>query len=165
MGHHKAIDLYRRMPDFFEQAFKFSIGRNPFDRLVSTYNFIRSRGTAHGWVKWYSEYDDPLMRNFDSFITSWLPKYGTESTGVLLQIQSSYLCNLKGEIMVDYVGKLENLEDIERRLSKQLNRAIEIPFVNVNENKIAKEVYFSDAMKAVVRDLYKLDFELLGYSV
>lgn len=163
MGHHPASELKRRMPKLFNDMYKFSIVRNPYKRLISTYDFIKSKGTTHGWVNWYKEYDDKSFNNFQSFVLDWLPKYGIDKTGLLLKKQSSYLFDEKDSSLVDFIGRLEDLEDVNIILSKKLNRKVSIPHINANIKSI-NDYRINEDMKKIILRFYGKDFELLQYD-
>lgn len=89
---HKRAKELISIPEFSESwddYFKFSFVRNPWDLIVS----------------WYL-YDSMGYKKFDNYIMSngWYePKYTFKGC-------FDRICNDKEEIMVDYVGKFESLE-------------------------------------------------------
>jgi len=101
----------------WNKSFKFSIVRNPWDKVVSQY----------------------FMTKLD-----WL----TDDTG---------------EIMVDFIGRFENLEDSFQTVCKEIGVKVKLPFVNKTEHK-QYQCYYDDETKEIVRNSFKIDIERFNYK-
>ena len=70
---HAGIKRYQIMfgPAEFNRYFKFTIVRNPFDRLVSAFFFMKKGGINEGDKSWanrkFAHYD-----NFEAFVKGWV---------------------------------------------------------------------------------------------
>lgn len=87
----------RRMPaDRFDRYFKFAFVRNPWNRLVSEYEFLlkRPKHGRHARVR--------KLDGFKQFIQMQIPRRDA--------YQINMLCDAKGNLSMDFVGKLENLQ-------------------------------------------------------
>jgi hypothetical protein len=77
---------------------------------------------------------------------------------------TKYLFNnhkpIYGDIQVDYIVKFENLE---KDLSKILKTKVKLPHLNEGKKDNWKSYYESQDLADIVYDLYKDDFEKLGY--
>lgn len=133
--------------ELFENYFKFSFVRNPIDRLFSSYKYL-------GYAK---------VISFDTFILQELPRlFKSKFKMYFLQTQTSFIYNEQNELMVDYVGKLENINDdfflIQRRLNLE---GIKLPHVN-------KSGYKYDNLRGLKkllinpRLIFKLNFSKKG---
>ncbi len=80
----------------FDRYFKFAFVRNPWDRLVSEYEFLLERPShgRHARVK--------KLDGFKHFIEMQIPRKDA--------YQINMLCDRQGNLLMDFVGKLENLE-------------------------------------------------------
>ena len=67
--------------------------------------------------------------------------------------------------IVDFVGRMENLESDTHELCKILNvtRSKTIPHSNKSNSKNYREIYTAE-MKDVISECYSKDIELLGYE-
>ena len=86
-GHISQID--------FEKYFKFSVVRNPWDRLVSEYRF-RKIGPPSGFKAW-------LLDDFPQ--PGWTDEYRHVTP------QSDFLFDGSGECVVDFIGRFEQFKD------------------------------------------------------
>ena len=79
----------------FRRYFKFAFVRNPWERLVSEYEFILGRPEhgRHSRVK--------RLGHFNAFISMQIQRRDA--------YQLNMLCDRDGRMLMDFVGKLENL--------------------------------------------------------
>src|SRR5437868_3464466 len=73
LGSHTTLARYRSLlpPRVFENCFKFTFVRNPWDRLVSAFLFLKKGGKGNEkWArKHLSAYDD-----FEAFVRQWVTR-------------------------------------------------------------------------------------------
>ena len=144
-----------------EDYFSFSFVRNPFDRLYSAYKFLNAGGMNHldkiAFQTHLSEFED-----FEDLILNGLNKK------LIYQIthfipQHEYLCDKSGSILVDFIGRFENLDKDILLLSKKLNKNIELNHHNYNDKSDYKEVY-TDEMIYKVNQIYQKDIDIFKYT-
>lgn len=69
------------------------------------------------------------------------------------------------EIIVDYIGKIEDIQKVTRTLIEKLNlSSLSIPHVNRSKRSADFMSYYDDELKEMVYEYYKRDFDLLGYD-
>jgi len=104
----------------FDQFFKFSFVRNPWSRLVSEYryrNYLRHK-------------------SFKDFVMNKLPEPGMDDKYRHVMPQFDMLCDENGTLLVDFVGKFENLQSDFSTLCKQWGFAdTRIPHTNSSDKR------------------------------
>ncbi|OQX77353.1 MAG: hypothetical protein B6D61_07325 [Bacteroidetes bacterium 4484_249] len=140
----------------WEKVFKFSIVRNPWDKVVSHY-FHRVKTNQTGlrenpvdfkdWVK--LAYDQQNPKYYDD------PKY--------FMPQLDWLTDDKGNIMVDFIGRFENLENDFQHICKQIGVTADLPFVNKSEHR-EYQYYYDDETREIVKKWFEKDIEVFKYK-
>lgn len=78
-------------------------------------------------------------------------------------LQSSYVCDADGEVIVDFIGRFENLSDDFNSLTRRLGCELTLPHLNRTHHLPPSEA-FEPAAEARIRELWAVDFETLGYD-
>ncbi len=162
-GGHRTIRYYQMVykQKEFDSFFKFSFVRNPWARLYSAYNFLKKGGMDEYDRKWASE-NLAQYKDFNDFVCGWLSEENIFKKYHFFP-QSYFLCDFKGKILVDFVGRFESInKDFEYICNKIDKNATLLP-INVSEHKDYRVVYNDDSRKVVAR-LYAEDIEYFGYS-
>lgn len=160
----------------FNQYFKFAVVRNPWARVVSFYKF---RGFSS-------------LVSFQDFVVQYLPYY-FEKQFWFFRPQADFIYDNSDKLVVDVVGKLENLNEdfieITQRINinftelpnnnhslekgvfskKSFNLLIKHPsiiwYLNTNSKKNTdyKNIY-TQLSRNLVEKLYERDIDLLKYT-
>lgn len=143
----------------FNRMFKFTFVRHPLDRLVSAFQFLKAGGMTPADTDWAAKnlagYD-----SLDAFICEGLVQPHVQDW-VHFKQQVFYLRDPRsGSIGVDYMGRFETIGDDFAHIARMLNVEAKLKHVN----KTAREkVTVSPQAQRVIEDVYKDDFEILGY--
>lgn len=147
----------------FEKYFKFSFVRNPMDRLVSAFMFMKSGGAHEQDKRWSEEYlsDYP---DFESFVMN-----GLKDDEILeyphFRPQTSFLKGQNGKIQIDFIGHLETIQRDFNQVTSRLGIKRELVHINKTKSKRNDyDTYYTDKMNDIVGDVYKTDFSILGYD-
>ena len=162
---HTSLKRYQIMfaPGEFKNYFKFTIVRNPYDRLVSAYFFMKKGGVNEKDKKWAEKNLSPYA-DFDAFVKGWVNKKNIRS-GLHFRPQCGFICLEKNRPGMDFIGYYENLESdfsfICRKL--QMNSTLHEANRNLSREKNYRE-YYTDETRKIVADVYAGDIQVLGYS-
>jgi hypothetical protein len=152
---HASAKLYKtRFPDKFDDYFKFSFVRNPWDWLVSRYH----------WSKDHQRLIDYSFREFlDRLETGRELSAAARWMEAALAPQLNRL-TIDDRIAVDFVGRFERLHDDFHHLclTLQLNSPPALPHVFKTDHAFYAD-YYDDQTAALVERLYAVDIGAFGY--
>lgn len=156
--------------EMFNEYFKFSFVRNPWSRMVSFYK--------------YSGYD--AMCDFKKFIMVEFEKNLFNKQHWFFKPQSEFIYDSGDNLLVDFVGRFENLQQDFDFASKEMNLpSTQLPHVNKSKDTTGKpkgmakfchlqknrfqhylryQDYYDDETKDFVRELYERDIRLFKYA-
>lgn len=163
--------------DVFKTYFKFAFVRNPYDRIYSFYKYL-------GYAR---------LVSFEQFVLRGLPRvFRDPDLHSFVKPMSEYVCDASGNMLVDFIGKLETIEDdfgtIARKLNlddvrlQNLNNSKEMNYKthlvrswrilkkhpaivgHASFRKAGKAKKYPERMKAAVWQYYEADFTRFGYE-
>ncbi|MGD9265212.1 MAG: sulfotransferase family 2 domain-containing protein [Lysobacterales bacterium] len=150
-AHDSILAAKRRMPaENFNNYFKFAFVRNPWERLVSEYEFIL-RNPRHGRYQRVKQ-----LGGFADFIRMQVPRKDA--------YQLNMLCDQRGNMLMDFVGKLETLDEDWRTVCSHIGIAHQtLPRENVSDRKPYQDYYDDASIKLVARH-WAREIELFSYT-
>jgi chondroitin 4-sulfotransferase 11 len=154
------FEYERANPRKFQRFFKFAFVRNPWDRVVSTYTFLRRGGMNELDRNWsaqnLSQYPD-----FASFVRGWLNEENVWSW-VHFVPQAHFILNEQGTVMVDYVGRFERIDEDFAYVAHRLGRDMRLGKTNQSGHRHFSSYYDEDT-REIVRRVYARDIEAFNY--
>ncbi len=147
--------------DKWDEMFTFSIVRNPYDRIISTFKFLNK------WEGTPEKYKEDLrkFKNINEYILSdiWEESDGPD---YIFKPQTFWLTDEedRSKVIVDYVGKLETIDsDLAKIMSKIEDIKIdffESPQLNKTEGKFELSINSIEKINRV----YDRDFGFWDYE-
>jgi hypothetical protein len=154
--HAKAIAAKEMLPqEFFDSLFKFCFVRNPWDLQVSSFHHLkRERPHLVGdrefgdFLRYKFAADRPYQYHLD----------------ISAERQSDYVVDLEGRVIVDFVGRYENLADdydyVQRRIGLMPRP---LPRLRAASDREDYRRYYTDETAELVMRHYGMDIERFGY--
>jgi len=138
----------------WEDRFKFSFVRNPWERVASWYVYFKSLSILPlKPFKYYVLSDNFFMEN----------KHSPEFVYIDPFTQKHYLATPSGEILVDFIGRFENIEEDFIRLCESLDfTPPTLPKLNSVGGDYRK--MYTDEMVERVAQRCKWDIDTFGYK-
>lgn len=156
--HAKAIAAREMLPgEFYDALFKFTVVRNPWDLQVSSFHHLKREHPER--VAGLARFEDFLAAKFDP----------ERPYDYLLDIsqerQSDYLVDLRGQLIVDFVARYENLHDDFTEICRRIGiPRPELPHHRKAESRKRYQDYYTDASAGLVAHHYAADIERFGYE-
>jgi hypothetical protein len=155
------FEYQRANPAKFRKYFKFAFVRNPWDRLVSTYFFLRAGG-LNAMDRAWAQNAIASFDTFDDFVASWLTAENVASWVHFLP-QAHFVLNADGRVMVDFLGRFERLNDDFNAVARRLERHVELPSTNRGEH-VPYADYYTPKTREIVARVYARDISAFGYG-
>ena len=152
-----AAGVIRR--DYYQRALKFAFVRNPFDRMVSLFFYLRRIQCPAL----------PTEVDFETFCRHVAkgdhPPVGLYNYSGLNQCNpmSAWLYDRDGRLLVDELGRYENLPEDFARIANQLGLPDTLPHENRGSHGPYREYYTRESRLLVTR-LYQEDLDRFGYQ-
>jgi len=148
-------------PERYDEYFKFTFVRNPWDRVVSTYEYWKQ-----GLDQTDGYYQKILLDKygtFEKFVLEFLDK-DTICLHFMLRPQYLYLYDYREKLLVDFVGRFENINDDSNKIFKKLGINNTLKKINSSKRSNYQNYYINQEMIDKVAFLYKKDIELFDYK-
>lgn len=138
----------------YQEYFKFTFTRNPFERAVSEY-FYRCR--IH---KEYKSY----FPTFSDFILQKLQNTQRQQSIKQHLLPNYHFIYMNNICEMDFIGRFENLENDYEKLCELLNKSkSKLKVRNSTEHK-HYSYYYTTEVKEILTEKYDLDIKHLNYS-
>ena len=148
----------------FESYFKFTIVRNPWDRLFSAYHFLK-QGGLHEMDQECAERHIELYQSFEAFVLDWVNIENVERVLHFVP-QYRFLCKPGSkEPLVNFVGYYENLTEDFHYIAQHLGKNLSLREDNrtKGKKKSYKDAYTQEMIK-IVEEVYLEDIQIFGYD-
>lgn len=139
-------------PDEIEDLFVFTMVRNPWDRMVSYYHWLRAQSFEHPVV------DLAKRLTFEGFVVDPLVAQSFASTPA-----ASYITDAQGVERKCLYIRLEHLAQDIAPLEAHLGFALDVPHVNRSERTNNYRDAYSDEARARVAEYCAVDIARFGY--
>jgi len=157
---HATADQYKQLycPNY-DQYFSFTFVRNPWDRAVSDYLWIKKELKIEDSFKSYLL----LTGDFDTPRLSY-PNLNRSGRGDHIIPQTDFILNSNDKQQVNFVGRFENIQQDFKNVCNKIgitHRAL--PHHNKTKRKHYTE-YYDDETRQIVAEKYARDIEHFGYK-
>jgi hypothetical protein len=148
--------------NIFNDYFKFTIIRNPFDWLLSTYFYIINTSHNLNSIVKKMNFNEFLVYYVNEMMLNLNKPIGSNKVVNLFE----YITDENSNVILDYVGKYENIDSEAKIICEKIG----IPFhklplknVNINKDKDYRKYYNSESIE-FVQTYFKKDLEYFNYK-
>lgn len=149
--HITAQELVGRMGrEAFKEYLSFAIVRNPWDWQVSLYTYMMKSPdhSQHETIR--------KLGSFENYIR-WRCKPGN------FPLQRDCVCSSDGELLVDYLGRYESLDENFCNICNRIGIHASLPRLNVSNTRPYRQFYDGET-RELVREFCGPDCALFGYE-
>ena len=160
--HSDINDIKNGFPQAYKNYRKFAVVRNPYDRMVSWYFYLREN------AKLQRDFDFDLIFScdFDEWLKNptkyWLPM-GRLKTSRKTNKEYSFSFLECQHVWLDDTVKVLKYENLNEELNSFFGEEINLPIMNKTNHKHYLEYYDKESLD-VVYNKYKEDFEKYNYK-
>tara|TARA_B100001109_G_C18753171_1_gene422392 strand:+ start:83 stop:640 length:558 start_codon:yes stop_codon:yes gene_type:complete len=131
--------------DVWNEFYKFSVVRNPYERMVSYYHFHKSEQYKYPATAQKMGFGEWLERGLDNRLCITQTNYLNED--------------------IDYIIRYENLQDDFNIVCDNINiERYVLPNYNTSQHDNYTQ-YYNSKEKEIVKDIFSEDFENFGYAI
>jgi chondroitin 4-sulfotransferase 11 len=145
----------------FSRYFKFAFVRNPWDRVLSAYTFLKRGGMDPADAVWADRHLQQFD-TFEQFVLEWLSEERIWSW-VHFVPQYHWIYDTSLQCKMDFVGRMENIDADFRVVASRLGCN-----ANLKEKNRSRfdnyRTHYTDEMRLRVTELYARDIQLFGYN-
>lgn len=162
---HELRDLYGAQ--HWNTYFKFSVVRNPWDRLVSWWSMIDARRAD--WERGvplnaFQSYVLARAKNFEEFLVHCRDEVRDSDGGKSIwRNQIDYLADGNGALMVDSVCRFERLAEDFHEVMQRTGITGALPVTNTSRHGDYRD-YYTAGTRALVAERYARDIAFFGYG-
>jgi hypothetical protein len=185
LHHVTAERLKRTLPtEDWRLFFKFTFVRNPWDLMVSFYHFHKRRAVPPRFrellsEKWsfkniprqlfryvklkvqyhnFSKERPHIVKRFEmiSSFEEWV------RAGIYARPCSAFITDCGGSLMMDFVGRFENLERDFQQVSERIGIKMALPHIMKSDRGDYRR-YYSPETQALVREHFRTDIDRFDY--
>lgn len=164
LGHYTAEEYRHCFPSLYNSAFVFSFVRNPWSRALSAYRFAKQGKTESMAIDKPFQYEIPEFESFRDFVLGWLPNQDLKNSDFVFRRQSDFLIDNDNNLIVDFVGKVENIYEDLKIVQDELGSSLSLPRLNTTGGQDYSKHYLDQKMINVVGDIYAEDVKRFQYS-
>ena len=151
--HARAMDVRKELgEDLYTDYYKFAFVRNPWDWHVSMFHFLKQMN--YKLVVGLSSFEEYL---------AWVVKSKRPFPKGAPKFQKEILTDQQGLLLVDFVGRYENIVHDFSQVCRRLNIRADLPCLNTSRHRDYR-TYYTDRTRELVAEYYHGDIELFGYT-
>ena len=163
-GHAPAIYYHAELPEVMAQGYSFGFCRNPYDRLVSAFHFLKHSPRTTNDVDW-ADANLHDLDDFAAFMRALANPWRRSRILTRLHFfpQHWFLCDRAGRPLVKRVGRFENFAEELKVISDEIGIDVTQSRKVNTSKRDAWMKYFGPREARTAHAIYRRDFEIFGY--
>lgn len=166
--HFPCVKKYK-IKDDYGDYFKFTFVRNPWSRVVSCYNDKINYDSGHVYERYENSFIKYLKQmkvfskdmTFERFVEV-LCDIPDEHAQAHFRSQHRFITDESGNILVDFIGRFEQLDSDFQFISEKIGVRIELPHIRPGKPR-SYTYYYTERTARMIERRYERDVEMFGY--
>ncbi|WP_372742584.1 sulfotransferase family 2 domain-containing protein [Neptunomonas sp.] len=150
LKHATAPQLKEHLENQWEEFYKFAFIRDPFDRTISAYHWVRTKSREFSRIT-FNQYVDIIQQYYDDT---------NHPLSVMIKPQCSFFTDKNRNIMVDDLYSYEQLDIAIKNIGTRLGLELIPKSHKVTTDRKATDMYYTSATRSIITDRYAQDFEV-----
>jgi hypothetical protein len=141
----------------WNEAYKFTFVRNPWDRIVSLYEYRRRKDKtkiASNNIPFTEWINLTLGPNTDPYYCNNVKSF---------QPQVDWLKDDEDTIAIDFIGKFESIREDFEQIRQAIGTRAELPHLNATKRSNYRD-YYTDETRQIVANWYHEDIKTFDYT-
>jgi chondroitin 4-sulfotransferase 11 len=161
---HQPLSWYENLDnDKYKSYFKFCFVRNPWDRLVSAYFYLKEKQSSRRSSIAARDLTNHFQ-SFDDFVIHWINDENIYKEKVFFP-QHYFMKNQMGILSMDFVGRVENINSDIETIMNAIGMSNQSKLSNINKSKRdSYKNYYSIKSRKIVETIYSEDIKLFDYK-
>jgi len=160
-GHILSTSMEELETEKFNEYFKFSFVRNPWDRVVSAFYYLNTSELNPNILSFRIKYIDKYNMNFKKFVKDFMNE---ESIKLSQHLLPQHLFVFKENTPnIDFIGKFENIQEDFNKICDIIG--IDKTYLS-NDNKSDHDSYkdyYDEETKSIIAKIYEKDINYFNY--
>lgn len=162
-SHAPASAWARSDPDFFASAYKFAVARNPWDRAVSAFHYLK-HSTEYRQDRRWAERRLAGVDDFAGFLAALRrPWFRNQALAWRHFAPQSSFVEIGGRLAVDRLIRFERLDEEIAEVAARIGAVYRPRRLNGSERGDYRR-YYDDDGAALIAEIYAADLRLTGAS-
>lgn len=156
--HSTASTIKKHLPKEYnwKDYYKFGFVRNPFDACISSYFYWKKRIEQNDMIRSKAKYRAKKIAGMS--IKEYINSYNV--------VQSRFFFNQSNKLLVDFIGKYENLQQDFDKIMTNINTSKNKKYILNHRNKNARKhytYYFDDQDVKTFSEKFEKDLNIFNY--
>ncbi len=165
VGKHAPLRRIRRVlseTSDIDSYFSFAFVRNPYERTISTFNFLK-RWLPNSHATKAAKAFEPLKTVNDMLQSEFWQSSGMD---LMFEPQTLWVTDWDGKVIIDFWGKVESIDEGIETVNKRIG--VELPAFDLSLNRTRKSKengLLTNQSVEILQGRYSRDFELFDYPL
>lgn len=164
--HRSAKEVYPLLQEQWDDIFKFTIVRNPWEKMVSMYLY---KLNSPFYASQSNEWENRFKRETGEFpsFNRWLinMEWATNRVRVMGCFDQLNYITIDGKVCVDFIAEFSTLSKDWGKIREQMQCIEDLPHLNKSKKSYDYRSFYDSETDKTIRQRFAKDIEYFGYEL